>query len=198
MRSFFYKLDKLISSSWDCSDTSLSHQLGELKEIIKEGNFTTYKKAKLLLSYWGETDKYTSKMTGLSESTVRVVRRNMSNTLYEKLGHDFFDVVNTHNKNAVKECAFRVRLLENKMDARYYIPRDILDIINSNKVIENDNISVTDCGKEIQFLLSHSKLAIEREISTLDINKLSYIIGMLDNEKDIHENRIRLMEVFNK
>ena len=84
------------------------------------------------------------------------------------------------------------------MDARYYIPRDIIDIINSNKVIENDNISVTDCGKEIQFLLSHSKLAIEREISTLDINKLSYIIGMLDNEKDIHENRIRLMEVFNK
>ena len=67
MRSFFYNLDKTMSDAKDNGDKNLYRLCCDVKSFVCEGTFTNYKKAKTLMRYWGDSNSYVSKMTGLEE-----------------------------------------------------------------------------------------------------------------------------------
>lgn len=197
MRSFFYNLDKQLLYAESIHNEELHNLCCDVKEFVCQGTFTKYKKAKLLLKYWGETDKYTAEMTGMKEGTIRVTRRNLSNTLYDLFGYDFFKVIAIGDSKAVKEGRYRLSLVTKDICADTFLYKEFIrDIVKDSKV--DDNIDIKNCSMEIQFLIKHSRGNIEKELAMLDKNKLSFLIRMLDNEAGSLVNIYNLVKCFEK
>lgn len=169
----------------------------DIKGFVMTGSFTNYKKVKVLLNYWGYPDNYVSKMTGMKEPTVRVARRNLSNELYELLGYDFFEVVGIGDKKAIEEGRERLNLAKKGFSADSFLSHDLIQSICSRaKII--DDVDITSCGFEIQFLVRHSKQSLEKEMSMLDIDKLAYLIRLLNNETGSLSTIHKLVKCFEK
>lgn len=197
MRSFFYNLDKTIEYAQVENNKELYKFCYEVKNFIIGGSFTRYKKVSTLMSYWGEPDSFVAKMTGMKESTIRVTRRNLSNELYEQFGYDFFSLVQIGDKNSIKEGTYRFDLAKKEISSGNFLYRELIDQISRGVFIE-EAIDIKSCALEIQFLVRHSKKAIEKEIEMLDKNKLAYLIKMLDNEVDTHSNIYNLVKCFER
>lgn len=199
MRSFFYQLDSMFEDAKRDDNLDLLVLCQDVKSYIMEASFTRYKKVKTVLGAWGMTDREASFATGMKEAAIRVARRNLSNSLYEILGYDFFTVVGEGSKKAISEGRARLNLAKRGFRAEEFIPSDVLrGILSKAEVGSGEDIDVTSCGAEIQFLVRHSKQNIEYEMSKLDINKLVYLIKMLNNEADTLSNIRRLVGCFER
>lgn len=197
MRSFFYCLDRVSSDAYNSSNKELCELCYDIKQFVLGGTFTRYKKAGLLLSYWGETDRYVSSMTGMKESTVRVTRRNLSNALYELFGYDLFTVIAVGDRRAIAEGRNRLKLVSRDISADSFLYREFIDSIIRGTSCSSD-VDIRSCASEIQFLVRHSRNTIAREIALLDRNKLAYLIRMLNNEEGSVSSISNLVKCFEK
>lgn len=199
MRSFFYQLDAMSRDAKQDDNLDLLVLCGDVKSYIMEATFTKYKKAKTILGVWGMTYSEASFATGMKGSTIREARKKLSNELYELFGYDFFTVVGEGSKKAISEGRARLNLAKRGFRAEEFIPQEVLrGILSKAEVGGGEDIDVTSCGAEIQFLVRHSKQNIEYEMSKLDINKLVYLIKMLNNEADTLSNIRRLVGCFER
>lgn len=195
MRSFFYNLDKL---DYECDlnhNKDLKNFCAEVREFIKRGSFTGYKKANILLMHWGSPDCTVSKLTGIKESTVRQGRRKMSNDLYELFGYDFFEIVGVGDAKAIREGKYRLDLARMGFDSNNFLYHELKLAIQSDASVVDD-IDISTCKAEIHFLVKHSKQSISRELACLDKNKLLYLIRMLNNETGSSMNIRNLIRCF--
>lgn len=197
MRSFFYSLDKTMSDARISKNENLYKLCYDVKNYVMTGTFTRYKKAKILLSYWGETDSFTSTMTGMKESTIRVTRRNLSNELYELFGYDYFNVISTGADSAIAEGRYRFNLVIKDISADSFLYRELINSIVAEAEY-NDDIDITSCALEIDFLIRHSKNRVEKELAMLNKDKLAYLIRMLNNESGSITNIYNLVKCFEK
>lgn len=197
MRSFFYKLDKVLMDARINRNDELYNLCYDVKEYILEGSFTRYKKVNLLLTYWGETDSYTASMTGMKEGTIRVTRRNLSNELYELFGYDFFNIISLGDKKAISEGRYRLGLVKKDIRADKFLYRELLGDIDGGSDVDDD-VDIKSCAMEIQFLIKHSRNTIKKELTMLDSKKLAYLIRMLNNESGSIMNIHNLVRCFEK
>ena len=193
MRSFFYRLDKLIEKSENDKNEKLYFFCRDVKDFIMKGTFTRYKKVEIYLDYWGEPDSYMADRTGIKEGTIRVTRRELSNTLYELFGYDFFSVLEKGDKESITEGLYRFALASKKISSRTYVYRGIADEIKK-KANRLEYLDLNDCHNEIEFLSRHSIKRVEKELSMLDVDKLGYLLNMLDNEEGTSQDIIHLVK----
>lgn len=197
MRSFFYRLDSMTSDAQTSRNLMLQELCYDIKNYVMSGDFTDYKKVKTILNFWGYPDNYVTKMTGMKEATVRVARRNLSNELYEQFGYDFFEVVGIGDEKAIAEGRARLNLVRKGFSADRYLSFDLIQNICS-KAEMVDDVDITSCAFEIQFLVRHSKQSLERELAMLDVNKLAYLIRLLNNETGSLSTIHKLVKCFEK
>lgn len=181
MRSFFYMLDKTIEQSQINHNKKLEDFCYDVRDYINKGTFTKYKKVKTILGYWGQPDYYVAEKTGMKDGAVRQARRNLSNELYELFGYDFFNIIIIGDDEALKEGGYRLYLAKMGYSSGNFLYREMISDIRNRGSIDDD-IDISSCALEIQFLVRHSKQSIEEELSMLDKEKLIYLIRMLDNE----------------
>lgn len=196
-RSFFYSLDRIMETSKDEGNTEVYKICEELKEFIKSATFTRIKDSRLILGYWGEPDSYVEDVTGKSANSIRQLRLRLSKQLYELLGYDFFGLLEEGSQKSLRECIFRMRLASKDLEAKRYLYRELIDTVKANSEVD-DEIDITTCKNEIQFLVKHSRSALASEMSTLDMNKLNYLIRMLDNETGSLGNIYNLTKCFDR
>ena len=197
MRSFFYNLDSTILLANTSRNVELFKLCQDVKNYVMSGSFTKYKKAKTLLSFWGEPDSLVESMIGMKQSTVRVTRRNLSNELYEIFGYDFFTLISVGGTREIAEGRYRLNLAIKTISADTYIYRELINKINSSSGY-NDDIDIKSCALEIDFLLRHSKQRVEKELENLDMDKLAYLIRMLNNESGSISNIHNLVKCFER
>lgn len=197
MRSFFYSLDKTMSDARITRNEDLFKLCYDVKNYVMTGNFTGYKKAKMLLSYWGEADSFVASMTGMKQGTVRVTRRNLSNELYELFGYDFFNIIATGSKKDISEGRYRLGLVMKDISADSFLYRELINNVVLGSEY-NDDIDIKSCALEIDFLVKHSKNRIEKELEMLDKDKLAYLIRMLNKESGSITNIYNLVKCFEK
>lgn len=197
MISFFRNLDSLTREASSCKNEELVSFCSQIRKYIMSADFTKYKKAKEILSYWGEPDSSVALMVGMKESTVRVTRRNLSIELYEKFGYDFFTLLEEQSKKSLEEGKFRFEVAKDLRSASSFIPFDILNAIRLDGSMAEE-FDIKECGDEIRFLVKYSKQNIERELGTLDKNKLMYLTRMLDGLTGSPAEIYKLIRLFIK
>lgn len=194
VKSFFNEFDKLQKSN---PPEDVNVLLLEMKEFLKKGTYSNYKRSKELMNFWGMTSIYASKCMGLSEAAIRVKRRDLSNELYQLFGKDVFDRLRSGDRSVLKEIRTKIKILQVDKLSTDYIPMEFIEYIRSHSDVSDATYSVKECKGEIAFLVRHSINMFEKEVSSLDLNKLMFLLRLLDRKSGMADdayNFISLLE----
>ena len=175
----------------------------EVNKFILEGRYSSYKNiqefVRLLMDDY--SIEAISVKLNIQESTVRVQRKNVSDTLYNIFGDDFFEWFNDFYEN--KEKLYKVLFLAKSTVSSNYIsnliPVEVQSIVSdvtkdSPSIYSLDDAYV-DYKKEINFLVRHSLNNIKRECSELDPIRLSSLMHILVEERNNPSFRDLIYEV---
>lgn len=197
--SFFKRLLEVKDEIGQKRDAEAGRAWLKVKVFAEGGEYSTFKKAddfvKMLLL--GYKDDYIARSLGISEVTVRVHKRNLSATLYDLFGDDFFDMLLDYRR-CKKDVDMRITIAENSILSLFdFVSDDVIAGV-SLAVKEGERfegISLDDCSKEVSFLVRHSKKKVKEELKSLDFSKLSYLVSLLSKpSRDTAGERQRLIE----
>lgn len=167
-----------------------------VKDFACKGEYSGYRKAGTLaeLTINGYSDTYIAAKLEINEGTVRVHRREISNELFRLFGDDFLALLADYSNN-VEEVEKRTDIVRNfNVHASDLIALEILEIANSYE-FEPVQFKLSDCQDEIRFLKTHSRKEIRNNLKNLDINKLHYLISILDNSEGTPSDRCALLSI---
>lgn len=178
MKNFFRGLDLTENYAKTVEDSELYTLCNNVRAYIMQADFTNCKRAEEYLALWGETDSSASKILGVSESTVRVTRRNMSNVLYELFGFDFFTVIKSAGSKGIKEGGLRLETVRGAYSSKTLVPLEVRSSILRDADLRS--MDIHDCADEIKFLAKYSVPNILKEMQELDVDKLAFLLRVLD------------------
>lgn len=197
MRSFFTAMSLAKTEIRKRRDRSAAEVYKELEAFVESGIYTSYKGISTLVTIYlnGGKDKDVALALGISESTARVHKRNISNKLYSLVGDDFFVLLDDYENNE-EEISRRLRMASVKP----ITPSDVFNIellssidVLSNVTVRSFNYSIGECSKEIRFINLYNKKAVQKELEGLDKNKLRYILEVLDGRAGTPADRYQLI-----
>lgn len=118
-----------------------------------------------------------------SSSTFRVQKAAVSKFLYSIFGEDYRDAFYSQDLDEhemqdrrLRKIQVTIDLLSGDSDSKYQL--NLPTSIDCG-VVSTANYSLKDCEPEIMFLSRYTNLGIEKEISKLDSDKLSFLLGIL-------------------
>lgn len=179
-------------------DTEAGKVWLSVKTFAESGDYSSYKKASALvkLVIGGYSDTYIADSLGIEEATVRIHKRNISNELYKLLGNDFFDLLKDYNANK-KEIDIRLSNIKNfNLKSSDVLPSEVLAFVNRSTVTNPINyIDLKECKSELSFIVRHSTSAMQRGAAGLDINKLHYLLSIIDSNLGTPDDRCYVLNL---
>lgn len=165
------------------------------------GTYSTLRVASKLVSFMieGLSDECISSAFSVSESRVRVMKKQVSDELYRVFGTDFFDLLADYGTASSKEeVDKRIYIASHISDNVYdYIPDFVVSSLVTCSKSDLQGISLGDCEDEVLFLLKHSKKVISNEIKELNGSKLCFLLRVLNGSvADRGQERIELIQRF--
>lgn len=188
---FFTRLDSVERVAREEGNAKQLKVVMDTKSYIKSGTFTTRKHADRVLYYWGKPDRVVSQKTGLSETNIRSIRGTMSEELYRLFGREFLDNLEFGTDESLRFCRMRLSVISMNKGSEDYFSQDILDYIESNSSVEDFDIST--CKDEFLFLKKFSLSSFRKEFSTLNPNKVAFLIRVLNRESGSPEDTYSFM-----
>ena len=188
---FFTRLDSVERVAREEGNAKQLKVVMDTKSYIKSGTFTARKHADRVLYYWGKPDRVVSQKTGLSETNIRSIRGTMSEELYRLFGREFLDNLEFGTDESLRFCRMRLSVIFMNKGSEDYFSQDILDYIESNSSVEDFDIST--CKDEFLFLKKFSLSSFRKEFSTLNPNKVAFLIRVLNRESGSPEDTYSFM-----
>lgn len=188
---FFTRLDSVERVAMEEGNAKQLKVVMDTKSYIKSGTFTARKHADRVLYYWGKPDRVVSQKTGLSETNIRSIRGTMSEELYRLFGREFLDNLEFGTDESLRFCRMRLSVISMNKGSEDYFSQDILDYIESNSSVEDFDIST--CKDEFLFLKKFSLSSFRKEFSTLNPNKVAFLIRVLNRESGSPEDTYSFM-----
>ena len=159
------------------------------KKFIEKGGYSNVRYdgefASLIMA--GYDDDYIGHKFNIALETVRGHRRRIGKALDSVLGEDFCQLFYHFQENK-DEIDRRIRGLE-ICDVTSYdlLPRELLAVTPEKGVAFS--FQLKDCIDELEFLEKHCLASIDFERSTLDMNKLAYLINVVDGVSGSYSDR---------
>lgn len=199
--NFIKLLKKCKEEIYARKDKDAARVFLKLQEYVLEGKYSTLRVAPKLVSLMldGLSDNCISSAFSVSESRVRVMKKQVSDELYRIFGTDFFDLLEDYGSpSSKKEVDKRLCIADHVNDTICdYVPEFVVSSVCTCSKKDVQGISLEDCEDEIRFLLKHSKRAISNEIQSLEDKKLCFLLGVLNgNIADRGQERIELIQRF--
>lgn len=183
MRSFFKAMLDCREEIYEKRDRPAADIYSTVESFLKEGNYSSYRNANALaeMKLNRRTDTYIATQLGISEATVRVHTRNVSNELYSIFGASFLSQLSNYkeNRDFVNSVMYRIKY-RGKM-AISYILSDVVLAIKGNQP-NNQSYELQDCHQEIDFLRRYSNQFLQSAMHEVDMDKLKFLIGVLDGK----------------
>lgn len=189
-KDFCRMMSSVKSSIYASKNKKAAEYWLRVKKLISDSNFSSYKNAKSLVDFTlsGYNDEAISVKLNVSVTTVRVHRMNLSNELYDIFGDDFFSLFED-------DFSANEETLEHRYDMAYMtingskdfledlLPIDIFYMLTQsvNSVDSDEPLfqyDFKDCINELNFLERHSIETTRMELSSLNKDKLRYLMGI--------------------
>lgn len=195
-KNFFNKFNELKKSIYERRVREEAELWLKLQDAILSGNFSTVKRANEFARLWleGYNDYVVSLKLNMQESTIRQYRKQLSDELYDITGDDFFSLFENFSKNEEKLNKILYILFHTRKNgwkgSSDLIPLDLYAIFKAYVINEEDiDFSIDDCRKELSFISRFSVQNIKEEMNKLNLEKLKYIIGVLEGEKGTTDDK---------
>lgn len=196
-KSFFKEMRKLKEYIYSEKDKELASVYLKLERFVLDCSYVKYKYAskivKMLLE--GRTSSDIAKTLGISETTVRYHEHtSFSKKLYEIFGKDIFRILRDYHNNT-KEVEKRLFLALRENTSRLdYCMSDVVSEVSSIEKSENIvEYDLKDCTKELAFIAKYSLANMKRDLSVLNIDKVEYLMKVLDGEKGSIDDRFNFV-----
>jgi len=158
--------------------------------FIKSCAWCNTKVARDLVLYYDKSAADVAVILGKTDSCIRSQRSQLCNRITSYIGEDFFSILfkeNGHTGEDLYELDLRIKALQGGVfDINtYFLPdiqRSVFITVSKNKKIYTYDLD--ECGKELSFIATYGKKAIEGKLKSLNPRKLSYIINIL-SQKDV-------------
>lgn len=172
-----------------------------LEKYVLGCKYSKYKYASVLVRMLleGRSEQDISNTMGISESTIRYHEStSLSKKLYEIFGKDFFRLMKDYKENK-SEIDRRLFLALRSDTSRYdYCMSDVISEVK-NRIVDEDvntlveDFDIRDCAKELAFVSKYSLSNMRRDLSSLDLHKLEYLMKVLDGEKGSVDERFNFV-----
>lgn len=201
MVSFFKKMNSATAELKKQGKWNRLELVEELGEFVRGCSWSNNKHRVGMVSMTleGYDDAFIGASLGISESTVRYTRAQLSNRLWDLFGVDFFEhLVNDSDDMVICRAKLDwVKLVQNGDVLRdLFLPNIAIQL---EKVYNNNKYEIKDCKEEIKFLLDYSNARIKERLNSLDTDKLAYIGSLLSGKNgagDITEKEMSLYNLF--
>lgn len=149
------------------------------KKFIEKGGYSKVRYdgefASLVLG--GYDDEYLSRKYSIAPETVRGHRKRIGDALVSLLGEDFCQLFYNYKENSA-EISKRISGFEViELKSCDLFPKEVYPFVSSGVGVEFD---LKDCVDEIEYLREYSLRAMESKRDSLDMNKLDYLINVID------------------
>lgn len=199
-KSFFSMMVKTKLSIAEKRDRDAGKAFLKVEKFVKECSYSTYKEAQRFVNMRlsGYSYDRVAKNLGVTEETVRWRDTEvLSKKLYSLFGDDFFSLLNEYSvhKSEVDKRIFLVNMSDKRVND--YVLSDISTLINGEMIgkLSLSDVNLSSCNKEIAFLSRHSLSTIKRELADLSIEKLAYLLDILEGYSGTLEEKYYLLGV---
>ena len=182
MRSFYRAMLDAREVIYEKRDRPAADAYTEVEHFLKEGSYSSYKKACQLstLKLMGYGEDFIATQLGVSASTVRTHVSNVSNELYKFFGTNFFDMLSNYAENRTAVDAVLLRIRHAGDMAVSYILSDVIKLVKSYPVESSERFELKCCQQELDLLRRFSAAFLQEAVSRVDMRKLAYLVGILD------------------
>lgn len=200
MKSFF---DRML----DCHDKikeernrDAALRYVKVDAFVKSGAYSSYKKAStlstMLLNHISSSQ--IAETLEISPATVRVLKKNLSDTLTGLFGVDFFDILlSDPNGIEVSECLYVMENFNAKQE--HFVPGELRIISKMQSTgKKTDSMSFDDCQAEFDVLCRYSITSIKNDITYVDADKLLFLIKCIDGTEGSIRDRAKVLRGLNE
>jgi hypothetical protein len=185
MKNFFSEMLKCKRLIYENRDRLSADVFLKVKSFVEGGSYSSCKKASDIakMTLQGFNPQAIAEHFELSYETIRTEKRNISNELWGIFPKDFFEKLADYksNKDYIDDCIFS---LENVcLSSKDLLLMGISNDILSKNTLPLEDYSIEDLQDELFFLLRYSKAFYENDLLTVDLNKLAYLIGVIDGKE---------------
>ena len=168
-----------------------------LRSFVYEGSFSGYNKKDLLCktAFWSE-DK-ASKALDLKPVSLRRLRSQYTDACLSVIGEDAFDKIMF---GSFKDVAILMQLCSTysktkSLGVSSLFPQELVSLIERSTLDENAVYLLEDCKAEMTLLHWLSILKYAELINAVDVDKLNYLLRVLDGECGKSSDRVLLMQL---
>lgn len=177
-------------------DDKGSELLCRLMEYMKTGTFSNLKNRGEFIDRWDYDDKDLAKMLGVSHENIRVRKARFRSSFLKSIDISVVkDILNSSDEKVLRRAEAVLDNLEVDMYSKDLLPIELCDMIKTRSVSDSSTYPLKECTKEAKFLVKHCYYTMRSELEGLDMDKLGYLIRLLDKEvsgKDSGIDRARL------
>lgn len=152
----------------------------KVKRYIERGGFSSvrYDGEFSILVMDGYDDDYIANKFGISVATVRGHRRRIGKALESILGEDFCQLFYHYQDNKEEIRKRTIGLEVNDVSTFDLLPRELIGSQDCRR--QKLSFDLSDCRDELDFLEKHCLSIINSERSRLDVNKIAYLLDVID------------------
>lgn len=165
--------------------------LVKITKFVDEGSFINSKRRKQFIKLRNLADNEIASVMSITEASVRRLKMEVSDKLYELFSEKFFDILYSGN---LEECRLIFGVVSGEMGIEDICNYSV-SILASPYALSGVEYEVGECLEELKFLARHSNTTMLRELDNLDTKKLGYLLRLAQDGGDL-KKRIELAKVW--
>lgn len=201
MKNFFSVMLNCKRIIFENRDRLAADVYKKVQVFVESGVYSKCKKADDIASMTlnGYNAYVIAEKYNLSYETIRVEKRQISEELWRIFPVDFFSKLCEYreNKEYIDDCLYSISHLNVKSSNLVFfdVVKEIKDKPCKNSSIEYD---YTELRNEIDFLMRYSREFFKFDLANVDIDKLKYLIDVIDGNTGNVFIRSNILKEFEK
>lgn len=166
-----------------------------VEDFIKKAEFSNYAKKDLLIktALWDE--EAAAEVLGVGREAVRKYRSRFTADALAILGDKVFDIIMFGSKQDVLEVKAIVSLYSEGYSSSSVFPTELVYMLRDLVLDKNSDYAISDCKPEMTLLHWLSKLKWDTLFNRVDIDRLGFLLDVLDGKRGTPRDRVTLLKV---
>lgn len=195
-KNIFYRLAKAKSYlEGETVEPFRTEALKIVNDFVMSGEFFDYIKKDLLIktAQWSEDDA--ARELEVSGQAIRKMRSRFSAQVDSIIGADAIDIIMFKGKREVSNVVNTVRLQAKGYTSEGLFDPSLRRTIRNCVLDDKTSFDIGDCKVEMTVLHWLSTLKHEQLLSWVDIDKLGFLLDVLDGKRGTPQDRLSLLRV---
>jgi hypothetical protein len=190
--SIFTVIDSVEKSAKNSGNKEQLELAMETKNFVKTTSIIKRKNWDVIRNFWNKPDTLIAERTGIKESNIRGIKKQVSDQIIALLGKDFISNMVVGSPEGVKDCKYRLSVLQENKKVSNFFPYEFVDAVQ-NASVEID-FETRDCKAELDFLKRFSLPSFTKQLQELDPDKVAYLLRVLDRQAGTYEETFRFIK----